>query len=142
MEIAEITQFVIRNWYLFLALIVVLALLAAGPMTGVIHRVRTVSPSEAVLLINRQDGVVVDTRDPNEFRTGHIVNALNIPFSELKNRLRELEKYKQRPLIVSCRAGERAVKGAVMLRRHGFSNVCVLAGGMAAWERGQLPVQK
>jgi rhodanese-related sulfurtransferase len=138
----EITQFVINNWYLFLALVVVLALLAAGPVTELIHRVQKVSPAEAVQLINRQDGVVVDVRDPNDFRAGHITNALNVPFSEFKDRMRELEKYKQRPLIVTCRGGERAVKGAVMLRQRGFANVRVLAGGMAAWERSQLPLQK
>lgn len=138
----DITQFIIHNWYLFLALVVVLALLAAGPATGLIHRVRKVSPSEAVLLINRQDGVVVDVRDPNDFRSGHIANALNLPLTELNDRMRELEKYKQRPLIVSCRVGERAIKGAAMLRRRGFGNAYALAGGLTAWERSQLPLQK
>lgn len=138
----DIPQFVINNWYLFLALVVVLVLLAAGPVTGLIHRVRKVSPAEAVLLINRQDGVVVDVRDPSDFRAGHIANALNLPFSELKDRARELEKYKQRPLIVSCSAGERAVKSAAMLRRRGFANAYVLSGGLTAWERSQLPLQK
>ncbi len=138
----EITQFVIHNWYLFVALVVVLALLAAGPIMRLIHRVRAVGPSEVVMLINRQDGVVVDVRDSKEFHSGHIAHAVNLPFAELKARARELEKYKHRPLIVSCRAGETAAKTAIILRRLGFENVSVLAGGMAAWERSQLPVTK
>jgi rhodanese-related sulfurtransferase len=138
----EITQFVIHNWYLFIVLAVILALLVAGPIGRLVHRVRSVGPSEAVMLINREDGVVLDVRDAKEFHSGHITHALNLPFKELPARLRELEKYKRRPLIVSCAAGERAAKGAILLRRHGFENVAVLAGGMAAWHRGQLPVAK
>src|SRR5258708_6893142 len=98
----EIEQFVIHNWYLFAALVVVLVLLAAGPVNQLIHRVQSVSPTEAVLLINRQDAVVVDVRDAKQFRAGHIVNAVNLPFAELEDRVREVEKYKQRPVILSC----------------------------------------
>ena len=138
----EITKFVIHNWYLFAALVVVLGLLVAGPVIQLLHRVRAVGPSEAVILINRQDGVVVDVRDSKDFHTGHIAHAVNVPFAELKARVRELEKYKQRPLIISCRAGERSAKSAILLRKLGFENVAVLTGGMTAWERSQLPVTK
>ncbi len=138
----DIVQFITNNWYLFAALVVVLALLAADPVGQLIHRVKKVSPAQAVLLINREDGVVVDVRDPKEFDTGHILNAVNLPFAELKDRARELEKYKQRPLILSCRVGENSTKGAVLLGKQGLTNVCVLAGGMNAWAGGQLPIAK
>lgn len=138
----EITQFVIKNWYLFAALALVLGLLLAEPITQLIHRVRKVGPTEAVMLINRENGIVVDVRDSKEFHSGHIGNAVNLPFAELKARVGELEKYKKRPLILSCAAGDRAAKGAVVLRKHGFENIAVLAGGMNAWIRSQLPVAK
>jgi len=138
----EIAQFVLHNWYLFVALIVVLALLAAGPVTRLIHRVPTLGPPETVMLMNRQNGVVVDVRDPKAFHAGHIAHAVNVPFQELAARVRELDKYKKRPVIVSAGPDQHAARGAIILRRHGFENVSVLAGGMNAWERAQLPVAK
>jgi rhodanese-related sulfurtransferase len=138
----EIAQFALHNWYLFVALVVVLALLAAPTVTRLVHRVRSVGPAEAVMLINREDGVVVDVRDAKEYQAGHIVRAINLPMGELDARVRELDKYKKRPLILSCGAGERSAKVAIQLRKDGFENVAVLAGGLAAWERSQLPVAK
>ncbi len=138
----KITQFVIHNWYLFVALVVVIALMLKEPVLRLMHRVSNVSATEAVLLINRQDGVVVDVRDTKEFGSGHIGNAINIPLAEFDARVRELEKYKHKPVILSGGANDAAAKAAVRLRRHGFENLAVLAGGMAAWERSQLPVAK
>jgi rhodanese-related sulfurtransferase len=101
-----------------------------------------VGPTELVNLINRQNAVVVDVRDANDFHAGHIVDAVNLPIAELQTRARELDKYKKRPIVLSCRAGQSAPKAAVLLRKHGLENVSVLAGGMTAWERAQLPVEK
>jgi rhodanese-related sulfurtransferase len=56
--------------------------------------------------------------------------------------LRDLEKHKNKPIIVSCRSGNRSLKGAVILRKHGFATVYNLAGGLQAWERDNLPLEK
>ncbi|MDH3562010.1 MAG: rhodanese-like domain-containing protein, partial [Gammaproteobacteria bacterium] len=80
--------------------------------------------------------------EPKEFSTGHIPNAVNLPLSSLKNRLPDLQKYKDKPIIVSCRTGNRSLKGAVILRKHGFATVYTLAGGLQGWERDNLPVEK
>ncbi len=142
MELTQLIPFVIKNWYLFVALVLVLAALLWPLVIQQLHRVRMLAPAQVVLSINRDNAVVVDVRDPKEFGAGHVVNALNLPLNDLPQRLSELNKYKQRPLVLNCRDGARAAKGAVLLRKQGFDNVSVLAGGLNAWERAQLPVEK
>jgi len=101
-----------------------------------------VNAFEATVLINRQDAVVIDIRDPGEFAQGHILNARNIPLGELAQRVKELERLKARPVIVSCANGQRASTAAAILRKHGFTNVVNLSGGITGWQQAGLPTEK
>jgi rhodanese-related sulfurtransferase len=136
------TQFVVENWYLFVALGVILFLLAAGPINQQMHGIKNANAAQTVQLLNRENGIVVDVGEPKEFSAGHIPNAVNLPLSSLKNRLPELVKYKDKPIIMSCRSGNRSLKGAIMLRKQGFATVYNLAGGLQGWEKDNLPVEK
>jgi len=102
----------------------------------------SVNTLEATLLINQKDAVVVDIREPGEFAQGHILNSRNIPLGELEVRLKELEKYKARAVIIACATGNRSDGGASILRKHGFTNVVNLNGGIAAWRQAGLPTDK
>lgn len=135
-------QFVINNWYLFAALVVVIALLAAGPITQLMHGIKNLTPAQAILLLNRESGVVVDVCEPREFKQGHVPNAVNIPLGQLGQQLSQIEKYKSKPVVVMSRPGNRAVRGAAILRKHGFTSVYALAGGLAAWQRENLPIKR
>lgn len=97
---------------------------------------------EAVQLINRRDAIVLDVRDTGEYAAGHIANARHFPEAQLAERAKELEKYKARPVIVSCRAGSRAPAVSAALRKQGFSEVFALSGGIAAWQQAGLPLEK
>jgi rhodanese-related sulfurtransferase len=97
---------------------------------------------EAVQLINRRDAVVIDVRDAGEYAAGHITGARHIPEAELAERLKELEKFKARPIIVSCRTGNRAARAGGVLRQHGFEEVFALRGGIAAWQQASMPLEK
>jgi rhodanese-related sulfurtransferase len=101
-----------------------------------------VGPLEAVQLINRRDAVVIDVRDAAEYASGHITNARHIPEKDLTGRLKELEKFKSRPVIVTCRAGGRAPGAAAALRKEGFAEVVALRGGIAAWQQASMPLEK
>lgn len=136
------TQFVINNWYLFVALGVILFMLAVGPISQRMYGIKNANTAQTVQLLNRESGVVVDVCEPKEFSAGHVPNAINLPLSSLKDRLRDIEKYKNKPVIVSCRSGNRSLKGAVLLRKQGFATVYNLSGGLLAWERENLPVEK
>lgn len=97
---------------------------------------------DAVQLINRRDALVLDVRDTGEYAAGHIANARHIPEAQLADRMKELDKHKSRPILVSCRVGSRAPVVSGVLRKHGFSEVFALKGGIAAWQQASLPLEK
>ena len=104
-----------------------------GPSVGTV---------EAVQLMNRQDAIVVDIRDAAEYASGHILGARNLPAAELGARAGELEKFKERPVIVACENGSRSGPAAASLRGKGFTQVVSLSGGIAAWKAASLPTEK
>ena len=101
---------------------------------------RSVTPQELVNLVNRDGAVVIDVRDANEFSQGHIVDAVNVPHSALGNRVSELEKYKEKPVVLACKMGQHAGAAGTMLRKAGFQNVARLKGGVAEWRNQNLPM--
>lgn len=113
----------------------------------ILHRSKTgsqaIGTQQAVMLINRKDGVVLDIRDKKDFDAGHIVDSVNIPVAKLSSRLAELEKYKSSPIIVVCKMGQHSGDACKTLASAGFSDVVRLRGGMAEWRGQNLPlVQK
>jgi len=101
-----------------------------------------VETSQAVQLINRRDAVVIDVRDAEEYKAGHITNARHIPADELGARVKELEKVKTKPIIVVCARGNRSAAAAAQLRKLGFAEVLSLRGGIAAWQQANMPLEK
>ncbi|MDD5248854.1 MAG: rhodanese-like domain-containing protein [Rhodocyclaceae bacterium] len=99
-----------------------------------------VSVTEATTLINREDGVVLDVREINEWSAGHIPNARHIALGQLAGRLSELEKLKEKPIVVCCASGNRSSSACGVLRKAGFQRVYNLAGGIGAWSEAGLPV--
>ena len=102
----------------------------------------SVSAQELVNLVNSEDAVVVDVRDKKEYEQGHIVDAINIPFSSLETRVKELEKFKEQPLVLTCKMGQHAGAAGTILRKQGFANVSRLTGGIMEWRNQNLPVVK
>lgn len=103
---------------------------------------RSVTPSEAVSLINRSDAVVVDIRSKKEWADGHITDALNVPMADLDKRIAELNKHKEKPIIVVCNLGQTAGAATKKLKAAGFAQVTRLKGGMTEWRGQNLPVIK
>jgi rhodanese-related sulfurtransferase len=99
-----------------------------------------VNTAQATQLINREDALVVDVRDPGEYGAGHILGAKNFPVSRLNDV--EVAKRKDRPVIVYCDGGERAAKAISALKKQGFTRVVNLTGGLRAWQQAGLPVEK
>jgi rhodanese-related sulfurtransferase len=133
----------IQNNLLIIALIVVSGAMLLWPAIGRIFFGRKqVDVQEAVLKMNHEDAVVLDVREDKEVAQGRIPHARHIPLGQLKNRLSELEKFKAKPVIVACRSGHRSSGACGILMQNGFADVYNLAGGMAAWEQANLPVEK
>ena len=136
----QLLSFATQQWYLLLALVVIVAMLvhsfvgAAG--------VNNVPPSEAVALINRQNAIVLDVRTDDEYKQGHIINSVHIPVGLLASRINELERHKTHPLVVICRTGQRSTQACSILRKQGFESLYGLAGGIVAWQSANLPLAK
>ena len=101
-----------------------------------------VGAMEAGQLINRRDALVLDVRDTGDYAAGHIANAKHVPEAQLADRIKELEKHRSRPIVVSCRTGSRAPSVSGMLRKKGFTEAFALRGGIAAWQQASLPLEK
>jgi rhodanese-related sulfurtransferase len=127
---------------LLIALVVISGLGCCGRCTCVRPAGNTVNPAEATTLINREDAHIVDVRDAEEFASGHLPDALNIPVSKLTERIGELEKFKDKPIIFCCASGMRSNKACAELKKQGFAKLHNLAGGVDAWVGAGYPVKK
>jgi len=102
-----------------------------------------VDPLQATQLINREDALVLDVREPGEYGGGHILGAKNVPLSRIEAAGSEIAaKRKDKPVIVYCDDGNRSGKAAAALRSRGFAKAVNLAGGLGAWRQAGLPVEK
>lgn len=101
-----------------------------------------VSPAEATLLINREDAQIVDVREADEFATGHLPDARHLPLSKLAERIGELDKFKDKPLLICCATGMRSGKACKEFAKQGFSRPHNLAGGVDAWVGAGYPIKK
>lgn len=101
-----------------------------------------ITASQLSALVNKSDGIVVDVRDKKEFSAGHIVNAINIPFAKLDDRMSELNDHKEKPVIVVCKMGQTAGSASAKLKANGFTQAYKLTGGIAEWTASNLPLVK
>ena len=135
-------DFIARNWPLVLVFVVSGAMLLWPLVKRRVSPVREIGTLDATRLINREDALVLDVRETNEYAGGRLPNALHIPLSQLKDRAAELTKHAARPVIVYCERGVRSGAASAALARLGFQRVQSLRGGLRAWKDAGLPVQK
>ncbi len=125
-------------------LLIAVTLVTGSLLLWPLVRERLGGPSVSTLLatqmINSRSAQVLDVRDAAEFAEGSLPGARNLPLAQLKERVPELKK--DRPVIVVCGHGRSASIGAARLRTAGFTEVYILAGGLAAWREAGLPLRR
>jgi len=107
-----------------------------------IRGIKEVDYTAALQLINHKNALVLDVREDSEYKLGHILNSTHIPLGKLNERIGELDKHKEQPIVVVCRTSNRSVAACAALGKHGFTQVHILAGGVTAWQKANLPLQK
>jgi sulfur dioxygenase len=116
------------------------------PTLAQLNSVRQLSPAEVVARIAGPGApLLLDVREPDEFRgeLGHIPGARLIPLRELPERgPAELADFKDKDIVVICRAGVRSTTAAAILAGLGFEHVFNLRGGMLDWDDARLPVER
>ncbi len=136
----QFAEFITNHLVLSILFVVISSLLIKNLLTDFTQGGSSVEASEATRLINRENAVLLDIRPTAEFSDGHIINATNIPFSDFDNRTSELEKFRDRPIIICCKTGTSASLAAASLKKLGFENIQRLKGGIEGWKHASLPL--
>jgi rhodanese-related sulfurtransferase len=134
-------EFLFNHWMLFTALGVVTILLIQEIIDSAFKKYSSISPLLAVTQMNSEETVIVDVREDHEFNKGHIENAINMPFGKFEDTWKQLEPYKNTPLIVVCQTGTRSTPACKKLSKMGFEKVFNISGGMQSWEDSKLPIK-
>ena len=136
------SDFFTNNIVLFAALGIIIALILRMEIKRALSGTQTVTPAQAVQLINKEDALILDIREDNELAQGSIRGSKHYALSVLKQRLDELKQYADKPVIAYCKMGNRSNEACNILRQNNFINVVSLKGGIEAWKTENLPVVK
>ena len=134
--------FLENNWPLVLVAVVSGAMLIWPAIQHLLGPTREVGAMQATQLINRQNALMLDVRETQEYEGGRVPNAVHLPLSQLAGRGQELKKFTSRPVIAYCDRGSRSRSAASKLAKLGFSEIYTLRGGLRAWSEAGLPVEK
>lgn len=133
-------DFMVRNWAMMAALMFVLILIVGNELHFLRYKGKEISPQVTVNLMNHQDAVVIDLRDREKFRKGHILHAIHAEAKDFTDKT--LDHYKNTSIILVCERGVQSSSLAIKLRQYGFKKPFVLGGGMVSWEDAQFPIVK
>ena len=140
--LTQISEFAVNHLYLVAAFVVLLALVIFNEVKIATQRFASLTPAKAVQLMNNEDVVVLDVREASETAGGKIAKAVQIPVGTVKTRIAELDKHKDKTLLVYCKTGARSAAACKELSQHGFDKIYSLNGGLLAWQEAHLPISK
>jgi len=124
------------------AFAVVLAALIASEMGRMARRWKELDTHQAILLMNREDPLILDVSSSKDYAEGHILNAENVTPSRLEAGNQKLMKFRERPVLIYCKNGQVSPQMASRLTKLGFEQVHVLKGGLAQWRSDNQPVTR
>ena len=140
--LTQVPEFVVNHPLLMAAFGVLLALTFFNELKIATQRFASLSPAAAVQMMNKEEVVLLDVREPSETAGGKISKAIQIPVGAVTKRIGELDKHKDKTLLVYCKTGSRAGIACKELGKQGFDKVFNLSGGIMAWQDAHLPMSK
>lgn len=135
----QVIEFSLNNPMLVSAFVILLALIVFNESRTASTGVGT---AEAVRLMNRDEAIAVDIRDRKTFTQGHITGSINIPTANLDSRIQELEKHKDKKILIVCNTGSSTGVAIAKLQKAGFEQVIRLKGGIMQWQSDSMPMVK
>ena len=139
---SQLAEFIGNHLILSLAFMAVFFLYVMIFMSEKMQAFANVNTSELTQLVNHKNAVLIDTRTSDEHKQGHIVNAINIPLTDLISGNTSLDKYKGRTIITYCKSGMSSKSACKHLMKSGIENVFNLTGGINSWINEKLPIVK
>jgi len=125
-------------------LLIVFVALASGVMLMLPNLLKgggkTVGIQEAVQLANQSQGIFLDVRSQDAYKTGSIPQARNVPAADINSKLPSLPKDK--PIIIVCDQGRDSTRLAGALRKQGYTGAVALDGGLKNWLQAGLPLSR
>ncbi len=138
----RIPEFIANHLFLCSLFVALFTLLLWQLFGDSLSGVKGVSTSEMTHLINRENALVLDIRSEEDFKNGYIINAKNIPHSELEDSLKKMQKHKNDSIVLYCQNGSDSSRVIRAVKQSGFEKVCFLKGGMLSWQNANLPIAK
>lgn len=135
----QLGQFIINHWQLWLLFLGVLFLTFFNELITQKKKAKELSPQAAVDLINNEHAVVMDLRDKEVFKKGHIIDSINVKEEDFEQK--KMDKYKNKAIILVCARGIQAPTLAAKIKTQGYQPL-ILGGGIAAWQNADLPLVK
>lgn len=132
-------QFILNHGLLWAAFIALLALTFLYEFIAQKKKAKTLTPQAVVDLINNEQALVIDLRDKETFKNGHIIDAINAQADDFEKP--KLSQYKNKPIVLVCARGLESPAMAAKLRTQGYQPL-ILGGGIAAWQNAELPLIK
>ena len=136
---SQIIEFIGNHTLLFIAFLITLGMLVYTEYMRFGTANTALSPYDATQKMNAGESVFLDVRDEAEFKVGHLLNARSMPVNKLADRMHEIEKLKEKGVVIYCDNGMRASRAVAKLKKEGFTKIFTLAGGLVAWEKANLP---
>lgn len=138
----QILSFIAEHWLIVLAMIIILLLIISYDRIfnpGVAKM--NISPQDLTTLINRENPVIIDLRPIDAFRQGHIINAINLPNSQLEQNGKQLSQYQDKLIVMVESKGQISPKSIKTAQQY-CAKLKILSGGMRAWKEAGLPTQR
>jgi rhodanese-related sulfurtransferase len=137
----RLIEYIGNHYYLAGAAVVVAVLAVIFEVRARAANFAAVGPQDAIRLMN-QHALVLDIRPPEQFATGHVTGARNLPPDQILKAGDTLKKYKEKPVVVYCDTGSLSGSAVRQLVAQGFTKAVNLRGGIAGWRAENLPLTK
>ena len=134
----QLSEFVVNHWILVTLFCVMSSLL----LSSFLNQVPSFTPGDAIIAVNRGDCLIVDVRSVDQFKKGHIGNAINLPLADITNSSEQLKKLKKKRVIACCDLGNLSNAAVKELRKQGFADALILKGGLNAWKASNYPLKE
>ena len=141
--VAEFPDFFMRHYFMVGAWLVVVVMLIVVQFKLMMTRIPKATTNNAVALVNRDDGVFVDIRNAESFAKGHIANAVNISFADIKGgKVNRIESRRDKPVVLvgKDKFDSESFNSGRFLKKQGFTKVFILDGGIMEWTNANLPL--
>lgn len=131
-------EFIARHPFLNAAAAALVGIIIAYEVSRATRGYRDIEAADTPGKLNREDALLVDVRAREEYEKGHAINAINVPFADLEDRIDKLKQH-EGPVIVYCSNGLTGGKAGKLLVQHGLTDVYNLKGGLIEWDKAGLP---